>query len=89
MLSNVGPIHNRDALRRRRLPALPGRYHDTIVFGLGMTYIHIWRTRDVRINIGKVMQDAFGADKGGGHSMLAGAQITAWSTGGKRTSRHS
>ncbi len=86
MLSNVGPIHNRDALAQAAdyLLSLEG-ITTTIVFGLGDDYIYIsGRTRDVRINIGKVMQDAFGADKGGGHSLLAGAQIPLGVLGGTK-----
>lgn len=77
LLSNVGPIHNRDALAQAAdyLLSLEG-ITTTIVFGLGEDNIYIsGRSRDARINIGKVMADAFGSDKGGGHSMLAGAQI--------------
>ncbi len=86
MLSNVGPIHNRDALAQAAdyLLSLEG-ITTTIVFGLGEDHIYIsGRTRDVRINIGKVMQDAFGADKGGGHSLLAGAQIPLGVLGGTK-----
>jgi nanoRNase/pAp phosphatase (c-di-AMP/oligoRNAs hydrolase) len=86
LLSNVGPIHNRDALAQAAdyLLSLEG-ITTTIVFGLGDDHIYIsGRTRDVRINIGKVMQDAFGADKGGGHSMLAGAQIPLGVLGGTK-----
>ncbi|MBU3967914.1 MAG: NAD-binding protein [Euryarchaeota archaeon] len=86
LLSNVGPIHNRDALAQAAdyLLSLEG-ITTTIVFGLGDDHIYIsGRTRDVRINIGKVMQDAFGADKGGGHSLLAGAQIPLGVLGGTK-----
>lgn len=86
LFSNVGPIHNRDALAQAAdyLLSLEG-ITTTIVFGLGDDYIYIsGRSRDVRINIGKVMADAFGPDKGGGHSMLAGAQIPLGVLGGTK-----
>ena len=77
LISNVGIIHNRDALAQAAdyLLNLEG-ITTTIIFGLSEDYIYIsGRSRDDRINIGKVMQDAFGEDKAGGHSTLAGAQI--------------
>ena len=86
LLSNVGPIHNRDALAQAAdyLLSLEG-ITTTIVFGLGEEHIFIsGRSRDARINIGKVMTDAFGSDKGGGHSMLAGAQIPLGVLGGTK-----
>lgn len=86
LLSNVGPIRNRDTLAQAAdyLLTLEG-ITTTVVFGLGEDHIYIsGRSRDVRINIGKVMQDAFGADKAGGHSMLAGAQIPLGVLGGTK-----
>lgn len=77
LISNVGSIRNRDTLAQAAdyLLTLEG-VTTTIVFGLGEDHIYVsGRSRDTRINIGKVMQDAFGSDKGGGHAMLAGAQI--------------
>ena len=77
LISNVGTIHNRDALAQAAdyLLNLEG-ITTTIIFGLSDDYIYIsGRNRDDRINIGKVMQDAFGEDKAGGHANLAGAQI--------------
>lgn len=77
LISNVGTIRNRDTLAQAAdyLLTLEG-VTTTIVFGLGEDHIYVsGRSRDTRINIGKVMQDAFGSDKGGGHAMLAGAQI--------------
>ncbi len=77
LISNVGTIRNRDTLAQAAdyLLTLEG-ITTTIVFGLGEDNIYIsGRSRDPRINIGKVMQDAFGGDKAGGHSALAGAQI--------------
>jgi nanoRNase/pAp phosphatase (c-di-AMP/oligoRNAs hydrolase) len=86
LISNVGTIRNRDTLAQAAdyLLTLEG-ITTTIVFGLGEDHIYIsGRSRDVRINIGKVMQDAFGADKAGGHAMLAGAQIPLGVFGGTR-----
>ncbi|SNQ62923.1 conserved hypothetical protein [Candidatus Methanoperedens nitroreducens] len=86
LISNVGTIRNRDTLAQAAdyLLTLEG-VTTTIVFGLGEDHIYIsGRSRDVRINIGKVMQDAFGADKAGGHAMLAGAQIPLGVFGGTR-----
>ncbi|MCX9011922.1 MAG: DHH family phosphoesterase [Candidatus Methanoperedens sp.] len=86
LLSNVGTIHNRDTLAQAAdyLLTLEG-ITTTIVFGLGEDHIYIsGRSRDMRINIGKVMQDAFGSDKAGGHAMLAGAQIPLGVFGGTK-----
>ena len=77
LISNVGAIHNRDALAQAAdyLLNLEG-ITTTVIFGLSDDYIYISsRSRDDRINVGKVMQDAFGEDKAGGHATLAGAQI--------------
>jgi nanoRNase/pAp phosphatase (c-di-AMP/oligoRNAs hydrolase) len=77
LISNVGTIHNRDALAQAAdyLLTLEG-ITTSVVFGLGEEYIYVsGRSRDIRVNIGKVMQDAFGEDKAGGHATLAGAQI--------------
>lgn len=77
LISNVGTIRDRDALAQAAdyLLTLEG-ITTTLIFGLGEDTIYIsGRSRDDRINIGKVLQDAFGEDKAGGHSMLAGAQI--------------
>ena len=77
LISNVGTIRNRDALAQAAdyLLTLEG-ITTTLVFGLGEDRIYIsGRSRDDRVNIGKVMQDAFGEDKAGGHATLAGAQI--------------
>lgn len=78
LISNVGTIRNRDALAQAAdyLLNLEG-ITTTVIFGLGDDNIYIsGRNRDDRINIGKVMQDAFGDDKAGGHATLAGAQIS-------------
>ena len=86
LISNVGSIRNRDSLAQAAdyLLTLEG-ITTTIIFGLAEDHIHIsGRSRDVRVNIGKVMQDAFGSDKAGGHSMLAGAQIPLGVFGGTK-----
>ncbi|MFZ3384211.1 MAG: DHH family phosphoesterase [Candidatus Methanoperedens sp.] len=77
LISNVGTIRDRDTLAQAAdyLLTLEG-ITTTLVFGLGEDTIYIsGRSRDDRINIGKILSDAFGADKAGGHAMLAGAQI--------------
>ncbi len=77
LISNVGIIHDRDTLAQAAdyLLTLEG-ITTTVIFGLSEDYIYISaRSRDDRINIGKVMQDAFGEDKAGGHATQAGAQI--------------
>ncbi len=77
LISNVGTIGDRDALAQAAdyLLTLEG-ITTTLVFGLGEDRIYVsGRSRDDRVNIGKVMQDAFGEDKAGGHATLAGAQI--------------
>lgn len=77
LISNVGSIRDRDTLAQAAdyLLTLEG-ITTTIVFGLGEDTIYIsGRSRDDRINIGKILADAFGEDKAGGHASLAGAQI--------------
>lgn len=86
LISNVGTLRNRDALAQAAdyLLTLEG-ITTTIIFGLGEDTIYVsGRSRDPRINIGKVMQDAFGVDKAGGHAMLAGAQIPLGVFGGTK-----
>ncbi len=86
LISNVGSIRNRDSLAQAAdyLLTLEG-ITTTIIFGLAEDHIHIsGRSRDVRVNIGKVMQDAFGSDKAGGHALLAGAQIPLGVFGGTK-----
>lgn len=86
LISNVGTIRDRDALAQAAdyLLTLEG-ITTTIIFGLGEDQIFIsGRSRDVRTNIGKVMQDAFGVDKAGGHATLAGAQIPLGVFGGTK-----
>lgn len=77
LISNVGTIRDRDTLAQAAdyLLALEG-ITTTLIFGLGEDTIYIsGRSRDDRTNIGKIMADAFGTDKAGGHTTLAGAQI--------------
>ncbi len=86
LISNVGTIRNRDTLAQAAdyLLTLEG-ITTTIVFGLGEDHIYIsGRSRDVRVNIGKVMREAFGEDKAGGHAALAGAQIPLGVFGGTK-----
>lgn len=86
LISNVGTIRNRDTLAQAAdyLLTLEG-ITTTIVFGIGEDHIYIsGRSRDVRVNIGKVMQDSFGEDKAGGHAALAGAQIPLGVFGGTK-----
>jgi len=77
LISNVGTIRDRDTLAQAAdyLLTLEG-ITTTLIFGLGEDTIYIsGRSRDDRTNIGKIMADAFGTDKAGGHATLAGAQI--------------
>ncbi|VVB95638.1 manganese-dependent inorganic pyrophosphatase [uncultured archaeon] len=86
LISNVGTIRDRDTLAQAAdyLLTLEG-ITTTIVFGLGEDQINIsGRSRDIRVNIGKVMRDAFGEDKAGGHATLAGAQIPLGVFGGTK-----
>ncbi len=47
-----------------------------VVYGVVMGTIHISaRSRDVRVHLGKTMEELFGPNKGGGHAHMAGAQI--------------
>ncbi|NJD03503.1 MAG: potassium transporter TrkA, partial [Ruminiclostridium sp.] len=77
LISNVGTIRDRDTLAQAAdyMLTLEG-ITTTLVFGLSEDTIYIsGRSRDDRINIGKILTDAFGADKAGGHATLGGAQI--------------
>ena len=74
VISNVGFITNRDALAEAAdfLLRLEG-ITTVLVFGIVGDKIEISaRTRDVRVNIGQVMKEAF---KGGGHARAGGARI--------------
>lgn len=77
LISNVGTVRDRDALPQAAdyLLNLEG-VNTTIIFGLTEDTIHIsGRTKDVRVNVGEVMREAFGEEYGGGHATSAGAQI--------------
>lgn len=78
VVSNVGFIRNRDALAESAdfLLRLEG-ISTVLVFGIVEDYIEMSaRTRDVRVNIGAVMKEAFGdIGSGGGHATMGGARI--------------
>jgi len=78
VISNVGFVSNRDALAEAAdfLLRLEG-INTVLVFGIVDDKIEISaRTRDVRVNIGAVMREAFGdIGSGGGHPQSAGARI--------------
>jgi nanoRNase/pAp phosphatase (c-di-AMP/oligoRNAs hydrolase) len=78
VISNVGFIRNRDALAESAdfLLRLEG-ITTVLVFGIVDDYIEMSaRTRDVRVNIGAVMKEAFGdIGSGGGHATMGGARI--------------
>ncbi|NJE09105.1 phosphoesterase [Thermococcus sp. M39] len=79
VISNVGFITNRDAIAESAdfLLRLEG-ITTVLVFGIVDDRIEISaRTRDVRINIGKVLKEAFGEiGSGGGHAQSGGARIS-------------
>lgn len=79
LITNVGFIHNTDALAQAAdyLLNLEG-ITTVLVFGLNEDRIYLsGRSKDIRVNIGAVMTSAF-ADIGsaGGHANAAGAQIS-------------
>ncbi|AEK72364.1 phosphoesterase [Thermococcus sp. 4557] len=78
VVSNVGFITNRDAIAESAdfLLRLEG-ITTVLVFGIVDDRIEISaRTRDVRVNIGAVLREAFGdIGSGGGHSQSGGARI--------------
>ncbi|NJE03304.1 DHH family phosphoesterase [Thermococcus sp. MV11] len=78
VISNVGFITNRDAIAESAdfLLRLEG-INTVLVFGIVDDRIEISaRTRDVRVNIGAVLREAFGdIGSGGGHSQSGGARI--------------
>ncbi|AEH25361.1 DHH family phosphoesterase [Pyrococcus yayanosii] len=78
VISNVGFITNRDAIAEAAdfLLRLEG-ITTVLVFGIVDDRIEISaRTRDVRVNIGKVLKEAFGdIGSGGGHAQAGGARI--------------
>ncbi|AAL82066.1 phosphoesterase [Pyrococcus furiosus DSM 3638] len=78
IISNVGFIANRDAIAEAAdfLLRLEG-ITTVLVFGIVDDRIEISaRTRDVRVNIGAIMKEAFGSlGSGGGHPQAGGARI--------------
>ncbi len=78
VVSNVGFITNRDAIAESAdfLLRLEG-ITTVLVFGIVDDRIEISaRTRDVRVNIGSVLREAFGdIGTGGGHAQSGGARI--------------
>ncbi len=77
LLSNVGFIRDRDVLARAAdyLLNLEG-ITTTMIFGIGTDRIYVsGRSRDMHVNIGKLMKDAFGEEYAGGHPSLGAAQI--------------
>ncbi len=78
VISNAGFIRSRDALAESADFLLRLEGIDTVlVFGIVEDSIEISaRTRDVRINIGAAMKEAFGEiGSGGGHATMGGARI--------------
>jgi nanoRNase/pAp phosphatase (c-di-AMP/oligoRNAs hydrolase) len=77
LISNVGIIRDRDALPQAAdyLMNLEG-VTTSIIFGLTNEFIYLSaRSKDVRVNIGEVLREAFGETYGGGHAASAGAKI--------------
>ncbi|ASJ07021.1 DHH family phosphoesterase [Thermococcus pacificus] len=78
VISNVGFITNRDAIAESAdfLLRLEG-ITTVLVFGIVDDRIEMSaRTRDVRVNIGAVLREAFGdIGSGGGHSQSGGARV--------------
>jgi len=77
LISNVGFIRDRDVLARAAdyLLNLEG-VTTTMIFGIGTDRIYVsGRSRDIHVNIGKYMKDAFGEEYAGGHPSLGAAQI--------------
>lgn len=78
LLSNVGFIRNRDTLPQAAdyLLNLEG-ISTVVVYGLAKDVIHVsGRNKDIRINLGEVMERAFGEiGEAGGHARAAAAKI--------------
>ncbi len=78
LISNVGFIRERDTLPQAAeyLLNLEGIL-TTLIFGIAKDAIYIsGRTKDIRINLGEIMQKAFGdIGHAGGHSTAAAAKI--------------
>jgi len=78
LITNVGTLRDRDALAQAAdyLLNLEG-VTTVLVYGIGEDQIYLSaRSNDIRMNLGKSMQDAFGeSGSAGGHATMAGAQI--------------
>jgi nanoRNase/pAp phosphatase (c-di-AMP/oligoRNAs hydrolase) len=78
LISDVGFIHDRDTLPQAadHLLKLEG-INTVLVFGMTEDKIHLSaRSKDIRMNIGEVIQRAFGdIGSAGGHQRSAAAQI--------------
>jgi nanoRNase/pAp phosphatase (c-di-AMP/oligoRNAs hydrolase) len=78
LISDVGFIHDRDTLPQAadHLLKLEG-INTVLVFGMTEDKIHLSaRSKDIRVNIGEVIQRAFGdIGSAGGHQRSAAAQI--------------
>jgi len=78
LISNVGSVRDRDTIPQAAdyLLGLEG-ITTTIVFGLGEDKIYIsGRSKDIRLNIGNIMDKAFGEiGSAGGHTTAGAAQI--------------
>lgn len=77
LLSCVGIIKERDALPQAAdfLLRLEG-VSTVLIFGIvGDSIVISARSNDLRINLGEVLQKAFGEKNAGGHAAIAGAQI--------------
>jgi nanoRNase/pAp phosphatase (c-di-AMP/oligoRNAs hydrolase) len=85
LLTNVGFIRDRDTLPQAAdyLLRLEG-ISTVLVYGIGGDVIHIsGRNKDIRINLGEVMQKAFGnIGSAGGHATAAAAKIPLGLFGG-------
>ncbi|MDY6865067.1 MAG: DHH family phosphoesterase [Halobacteriota archaeon] len=78
LVSSAGFVLDRDVIPQAAdyLLNLEG-VSTVVVFGLGEDMIYVsGRTKDIRVNIGNVMSDAFGdIGSAGGHATIAAAQI--------------
>ncbi len=78
LISDVGFIHDRDTLPQAadHLLKLEG-ISTVLVFGMTEDKIHLSaRSKDIRVNIGEIIQRAFGdIGSAGGHPRMAAAQI--------------